>query len=53
LLEGADRAALSQAICSLPDLMMKRPDIVSVDVNPVFVYAAGLVAVDARVQLVN
>lgn len=53
LLDGTDRAAVRQAICSLSDLMTKRPDIASIDVNPVFVYASGLIAVDARVQLVN
>jgi acetyltransferase len=51
LLEGTDRPGISEALCRLSDLMLGRPDIVSVDVNPVFVHSAGLIAVDARVQV--
>jgi acetyl-CoA synthetase (ADP-forming) len=51
LLEGLDRPALAQAIVSLSNVIASRADIRSVDVNPVFVYKLGIVAVDARVQL--
>jgi citrate lyase gamma subunit len=50
LLAGLDRAALRQAICSLSDLMLAHGDLASVDVNPVYVYPTGVLAVDARVQ---
>ncbi len=57
LLEGArgrpaiDRAALVRAIRAVADLMLARPDIASLDLNPVIVYPSGLLAVDARVAL--
>ncbi|HLG73471.1 MAG TPA: acetate--CoA ligase family protein [Chloroflexota bacterium] len=47
----ADRAAITQALLSLSRLMLSRPDIASIDVNPAFAYADGLLAVDARVEL--
>jgi acyl-CoA synthetase (NDP forming) len=57
LLDGArgqpavDRAAICDALCKLSMLMLSRPDIVSIDVNPAFAYPNGLLAVDARVVL--
>jgi acyl-CoA synthetase (NDP forming) len=55
LLDGArglpavDRAAICDALCKLSVLMLSRPDIVSIDINPAFAYPKGLLAVDARV----
>jgi acetyltransferase len=57
LLDGArgkpavDRAAICDALCQLSGLMLRRPDIVSIDINPAFAYPTGLLAVDARVLL--
>ncbi len=57
LLEGArggvpiDRGALVRAIRAVADLMLGRPDIASLDVNPVIAYPSGLVAVDARIAV--
>jgi acyl-CoA synthetase (NDP forming) len=51
VLDGADKAAIAKAICSLSDLMAARSDIASIDVNPIFAYTSGITAVDARVQL--
>jgi acyl-CoA synthetase (NDP forming) len=48
---AADRAAICDALCKLSGLMLSRPDIVSIDVNPAFAYPKGLLAVDARVLL--
>jgi acyl-CoA synthetase (NDP forming) len=49
---AADRNAIVDALCRLSDLMLSRPDIASIDVNPAFVYEQGLLAVDARIELV-
>jgi acetyltransferase len=49
---SADRAAISAALRQLSGLMLSRPDIASIDVNPAFAYPDGLLAVDARVELV-
>jgi acyl-CoA synthetase (NDP forming) len=57
LLEGArgqapvDKPALARALVGLSKLMLSRPDIVSLDLNPVFAYPSGVLAVDARVEL--
>jgi acyl-CoA synthetase (NDP forming) len=48
---AADRTAIADALCKLSSLMIERPDIASIDVNPVFAYEKGLMAVDARVEL--
>jgi acetyltransferase len=48
---AVDRAAICDALCQLAALMLSRPDIVSIDVNPAFAYRRGLLAVDARVAL--
>jgi acetyltransferase len=57
LLEGArgsssvNRPALVATLCILAELMLQQPTIASVDLNPVFGYPDGILAVDARVQL--
>lgn len=48
---GVDRAAVAQALVALSQLMMARPDIESIDVNPAFAYPDGLRVADARVVL--
>jgi acetyltransferase len=48
---GVDRAALTTMLCTLAELMTQQPRIASVDLNPVFGYPDGVLAVDARVQL--
>ena len=57
LLEGhrgqapADLAAIEALIMSVSTFVGSHPDIVELDLNPVFAYAKGAVAVDARVVL--
>jgi acyl-CoA synthetase (NDP forming) len=46
-----DRRAIQDALTKLSQLMLDRPDIAGIDVNPAFAYADGLLAVDARIQL--
>lgn len=46
-----DREAIVDALLALSGLMLSRSDIASIDVNPAFAYADGLLAVDARVEL--
>jgi len=53
LLAGKDRAAIVDALMRLSELMLARADIVSIDIDPAVVYASGLRAVSARVQLVQ
>jgi acetyltransferase len=48
---GVDRVALTNMLCTLAELMVQEPRIASVDLNPVFGYPDGVLAVDARVQL--
>jgi acyl-CoA synthetase (NDP forming) len=48
---AVDRVAICQALVKLAELMLSRPDIASIDVNPAFAYPQGLLAVDARVEL--
>jgi acyl-CoA synthetase (NDP forming) len=50
---SVDRAAIENALVQLSNLMLKRPDIVSIDVDPAFAYRRGLVAVDARIELMS
>jgi acyl-CoA synthetase (NDP forming) len=47
---GVDRAALTTMLCTLAALMVQQPRIASVDLNPVFGYPDGVLAVDARVE---
>jgi acetate---CoA ligase (ADP-forming) len=57
LLDGArghppvDRAAICDALCKISALMVSRPDIASIDVNPAFAYPHGLLSLDARILL--
>src|SRR5207249_9742770 len=57
MLEGARgrlavyRPAIVDALCRLSDLMMSRPDIAGIDINPAFAYDSGLLAVDARLAM--
>ena len=46
-----DRAAIVAALRRLSDLMLREPAIDSVDLNPVFGYPDGILAVDARIVL--
>ena len=48
---AVDRPAICDALCKLSTLMLSRPDIRSLDVNPALAYPHGLLAVDARVVL--
>lgn len=48
---GVDRAAVAQALVDLSALMLARPDIESIDVNPAFAYPDGLRVADARIVL--
>ena len=46
-----DREAIAAGLLALSAFMLARPDVASVDVNPAFAYASGLLAVDARIEL--
>ena len=46
-----DREVLANVLCGLGRLGLERADVVSVDVNPLIVSGAALVAVDALVEL--
>ncbi len=48
---AVDLAALEQALLALSALAEAQPDIQAVDLNPVFAYADGCLAVDAHVVL--
>ena len=48
-----DRGAITDALCRLSDLMLARPDIISIDANPAFVYPSGLTVADARIILTH
>ena len=48
-----DRGAVTDALCRLSDLMLARPDIISIDANPAFVYPSGLTVADARIVLTH
>ena len=49
--EAVDVANLEDMIIKVSDFIEKTPDIKELDLNPVFAYADGAVAVDARVVL--
>jgi acetate---CoA ligase (ADP-forming) subunit beta len=49
--EAADLIALEDLILRLSDLAMSHPEISEIDLNPVFVYSDGAIAVDARIVL--
>ncbi|MFN8521893.1 MAG: acetate--CoA ligase family protein [Chloroflexota bacterium] len=46
-----DRAAIARALSRLGDLMVGHPEISEVDVNPLFCYPDGVLAIDARIVL--
>jgi succinyl-CoA synthetase beta subunit len=48
---AVDRDRLSDVLVGLSDLAMARPDVLSVDVNPLIVKGGGPIAVDALVEL--
>jgi acetate---CoA ligase (ADP-forming) len=47
----SDLKAVAEAIKALSDLMVKRSDILEIDINPIVVTAKGALAVDALVRL--
>jgi acyl-CoA synthetase (NDP forming) len=47
-----DRAAIEAALLAVSSLMVERPEVGELDLNPVLAYPDGLLAVDARVILV-
>ena len=49
--EPADLKALEKLIVSVSDFVEKNPQVKELDLNPVFAYKDGVVAVDARVVL--
>jgi len=44
-----DREALVNGLERLAELALAHPDIVEIDLNPVFAYAEGMLVVDARI----
>lgn len=48
-----DIEALVQALVTVSTVMEENPEIKEIDLNPIFVYERGIVAVDARVILKN
>lgn len=50
-MEPADLATLEKAILTLSDFVEKNPEIKEMDLNPVFAYKDGAIAVDARIIL--
>jgi len=50
-MEPADLATIEKAILTLSDFVEKNPEIKEMDLNPVFVYKDGAIAVDARIIL--
>ena len=49
--EPADQAALQEVILQVATFVEQHPEIAELDLNPVFVYPKGAIAVDARVVL--
>jgi acyl-CoA synthetase (NDP forming) len=50
-MEPANVAILEDMLLKLSDFMENNPDIKEMDLNPVFAYKDGAIAVDARVVL--
>ncbi|MDO9444056.1 MAG: acetate--CoA ligase family protein, partial [Dehalococcoidia bacterium] len=48
---AADLGALESLILRVSDFMSQHPEIAELDLNPVFAYPSGALAVDARVVL--
>jgi acyl-CoA synthetase (NDP forming) len=59
LLDGAggrppvDRAAIQEALRRLSDLMLRRPDIARIEINPAVALSKGLMAAAARVEILE
>ena len=51
--EPADVENLERLLLNVSDFVEKNPDIKELDLNPIFAYKDGAVAVDARVVLEN
>ena len=49
--DGADLQALESLLLSVSELIERRPEIAELDLNPVFAYSDGAIAVDARIVL--
>ncbi|HEY5113075.1 MAG TPA: acetate--CoA ligase family protein, partial [Coriobacteriia bacterium] len=49
--EPADVDALEKLLLRLSDFIEKHPEIAELDLNPIFAYKDGAVAVDARIIL--
>jgi acetyl-CoA synthetase (ADP-forming) len=49
--DGADLEALEDLLLSISKLIERRPEIAELDLNPVFAYSDGAIAVDARIVL--
>ena len=50
---GVDLNSIVEAILAISQIMVTRPDVVSLDVNPAFAYPDGLSIADARVILLS
>ena len=50
-LEPANIEVLENILLKVSDLVEGRPEIKEIDINPIFAYSDGAVAVDARVIL--
>ncbi len=50
---ASDIGALKQAILRVSEFVQKHPEISELDLNPMFAYADGAIAVDARIVLVE
>jgi acyl-CoA synthetase (NDP forming) len=48
---GVDLPALESLLISVSAFISEHPDIVELDLNPVFAYPQGAIAVDARIVL--
>ena len=48
---AADTKAIQKALVATSDLLEGNPDIAELDLNPVFAYGDGILAVDARIIL--
>lgn len=51
--EKADVAALEQLVLKVSEVVEANPEIAELDLNPIFAYANGAVAVDAHIVLAN
>jgi acyl-CoA synthetase (NDP forming) len=50
-MKALDIPALAQTIIQVSDIMVSEGKIEEIDLNPVFVYPKGIIAVDARIVL--